>query len=313
MKGECAMTSSEQPQSHDLNFKTILVENSWDAITFAIPKCVEFFKHPPEIVPIREETLKLFFSDSFLRTDAPFLATYEDLAFTFLLEHQHDLYSFSIYQLARYTSHLEEQYKRDVIPIVYFPNASAKSKTLLKETKSAFMGKRYHYFTYEAVCLKDFWAKKYLGSSNIVARLMLPFMRFSKQDWLEIFDNAITGVLELVNPAEGLRRSKYLDFLTYYFKLDKQEWEIYQDYKNAKNESEVIDMIGTLLKEEGKREGKIEQGRDSLLLLFPQKLGSMPAEIEQAIRALNDENRIQNIMARFMEINDWQQLKYYLN
>lgn len=204
-----------------------------------------------------------------------------------------------------------------MIPIVYFPNASSKSKTLLKETKSAFMGKRYHYFTYEAVCLKDFRARKFLGSPNLVARLMLPFMRFSKQDWLEVLDNAITGVLSLVNPTEGLRRSKYLDFLTYYFKLDKKEWEIYQDYKKAKNESEVIDMIGTLLKEEGKREGKregkIEQGRDSLLLLFPQKLGSMPTEIEQAIRALNDENRIQNIMARFMEINNWQQLQQYLN
>lgn len=26
------MTTSETPQSHDLNFKTILVENSWDAV-----------------------------------------------------------------------------------------------------------------------------------------------------------------------------------------------------------------------------------------------------------------------------------------
>jgi len=156
---------------------------------------------------------------------------------------------------------------------------------------------------------KDFWAKKYLGSSNLVARLMLPFMRFSKQDWLEVLDNAITGVLDLVNPTEGLRRSKYLDFLTYYFKLDNKEWEIYQDYKKAKNESEVVDMIGTLLKEKG----KIEHGRDVLLSLFPRKLGPMPVEIEQAIHALNDVSRIDNILTRFMEINDWQQLKQYLN
>ncbi|MCI0617415.1 hypothetical protein L0244_30955, partial [bacterium] len=306
------MTTSETPQSHDLNFKTILVENSWDAITFAMPKCGQFFQHPPEIVPIREETLKLFFSDSFLRTDAPFLATYKDLAFTFLLEHQHDQYSFSIYQLARYVSHLEEEYERDVIPIVYFPNASSKSKALLKETKSAFMGKRYHYFTYEAVCLKDLWAKKYLGSSNLVARLMLPFMRFSKQDWLEVLDNAITGVLELVSPTEGLRRNKYLDFLTYYFKLDEKEWAVYQDYKKAQNQGEVIDMITTLFEEKGKIKGKVEEGRDTLLWLYAQKLGPMPMEIEQAIRELNDVNRIHDIRARFMEINTWQQLKQYL-
>jgi len=307
------MPSSEKPHSYDLDFKTIIVENPWDSITFAMPKCAEFFMHPPEIVPIREETLKLFFSDSFLRTDAPFLATYEETAFTFLIEHLHDLYSFSIYQLARYVSHLEEQYKRDVIPIVYFPNASGKSKALLKETKSAFMGKRYHYFTYEAVCLKDLWAKKYLGSSNIVARLMLPFMRFSKQDWLEVLDNAITGVLDLVNPTEGLRRNKYLDFLTYYFKLDEKEWEVYQEYKKAQNQGEVVDMITTLFEEKGKLKGKIEYGQDVLLSLFPQKLGPMPVEIERAIHALNDVSRIDNIVARFMEINDWQQLKQYLN
>jgi hypothetical protein len=32
------MTTSEQPQSHDLNFKTIFVENPLDAITFALPQ-----------------------------------------------------------------------------------------------------------------------------------------------------------------------------------------------------------------------------------------------------------------------------------
>jgi len=117
----------------------------------------------------------------------------------------------------------------------------------------------------------------------------------------------------LVSPVERLRQSKYLDFLTYYFKLDKKEWEVYQDYKKAKNEGEVIDMIGTLLKKEGKKEGRLEASRDLALLLLPQKLGPIPTEIEKKIRALNDVNRIQNIMARFMEINNWQQLKKYLN
>ena len=63
--------------------------------------------------------------------DLNFKTTYEDLAFTFLLEHQHDLYSFSIYQLARYVGHLEEQYERDVIPIAYFPNADEPALPML--------------------------------------------------------------------------------------------------------------------------------------------------------------------------------------
>jgi len=123
----------------------------------------------------------------------------------------------------------------------------------------------------------------------------------------------MTGVLELVNPTERLRQRKYLDFLTYYFKLDKEEWQAYQIYKQAKQESEVVDMIGPLLKEEGKHEGMLKEGRDLLLMLFPQKLGSMPPEITEAICGLDDVNRIHSIATRFMEINDWQELKRYLN
>ncbi len=48
-------------QSHDQNIKTLIVENPWAAITFAMPKCVNFFRHEPEIEPIREETLKTLF------------------------------------------------------------------------------------------------------------------------------------------------------------------------------------------------------------------------------------------------------------
>jgi hypothetical protein len=151
--------------------------------------------------------------------DVPLLVKYEDLAFTFLIEHNHDPHKFSIHQLSRYTSYLEERHERNVIPIVYFTNASAKNMALKREIKSAFMGKRYHYFTYETVFLKDKPAKKYLKSDNIIARLLLPFMRYSKDDWLEVLDSALKAVWELVAPSEGLRQNKYLDFLAYYFNL----------------------------------------------------------------------------------------------
>ncbi|MFQ5632579.1 MAG: hypothetical protein ACE5I1_27745 [bacterium] len=53
------MDTYDPTQSHDQNFKTILVENPWDAITSALPDCVDYFQHEPEIIPIREERLKL--------------------------------------------------------------------------------------------------------------------------------------------------------------------------------------------------------------------------------------------------------------
>jgi hypothetical protein len=319
------MATYDPAQSHDQNFKNIFVENPWAAITFALPKSVNFFQREPEIIAIREETLKTFFAESFVRTDVPFLVKYDEVAFTFVIEHQHDPRKFSIHHLARYTSYLEEQQKHDVIPIVYFPNASAKNNGVLRETKSIFMGKRYHYFTYEAVFLPDLLAKKFLKSDNIIARLLLPFMRYSKEDWIEVLDSSVKAVLELVDPTQGLRQGKYLDFLFYYFNLGKEEWEAYYVHKQKKNEVMEVDMISTLLKEKGrtegfvegeakgKSEGMIEQGRDLLLLLLPKRLGPMPAEIESAIRGLTDLDRIQSILVRCMEINDWREIEQLLN
>ena len=321
------MAIYDPAQSHDQNFKMILVENIWDAITFALPKCAVYFQHEPELEPIREETIKTFFSDSFARMDVPVLAKYEKVAFTFLLEHHHDQHSFSIHQVARYVSHLEEQYERDVIPIVFFPNASINNKVLQRETKSTFLGKRYHYFTYEAVLLKDKQAKKYLHSSNLIARLLLPFMKFPAQDWLEVLDSSIKGVLQLVDSTKRLRQTKYLDFIFNYFNLGQEQWELYREHKHKHKEGEVVEMIETISavwkkegfvqgKVEGKAEGefigKLSEGQNMLLLLFPRRLGPMPEDVTASIRALDDLARIHEILARFLEIDNWNELRRLL-
>ena len=68
-------------------------------------------------------------------------------------------------------------------------------------------------------------------------------------------------------------------------------------------------MIDTMLKELG----RVEEGRDTLLMLLPQRLGPTPTEIEKNIRALNDLDRIHTILACFLEIKDWQELEQLLN
>jgi len=58
----------------------------------------------------------------------------------------------------------------------------------------------------------------------------------------------------------------------------------------------------------GKIEGKIED----LLLLFAQKLGPVPEEIDAAIRSSSNLDRLHTIMAHFMQINDWETLRKHL-
>ena len=322
------MTGYDPEASHDQNFKMVLGENAWDAVTFALPKCVRHFKHAPEIELIREETIKSFFSESFLRMDVPVLAKFDKVAFTFLLEHHHDPYSFSIHQIARYTIYLQEQCERDVIPIVYFPNVSAKNKALPRALSSAFLGKKYLHFTYVPVFLKDLPAKKYVKSRNLIARMMLPFMRYKEEHWLEVVDGGIQGVVDLVAETEGQRRGKYFDFLLQYFNLGQEKWDAYRAHKQRHKESEVTDMINTILKQQGLNEGKllglnegkllglnegkINEDRDLLLILLPKRLGATPPHLEQLIRRTTDFDRIHTVLISLLELQSWQEVEALL-
>jgi flagellar biosynthesis/type III secretory pathway protein FliH len=62
----------------------------------------------------------------------------------------------------------------------------------------------------------------------------------------------------------------------------------------------------------GYDKGRIEAAQNMLKLLFSQKLGAMPPEIDEAIRGLNDVEQIPRILAQFASINDWQTLQNHL-
>jgi hypothetical protein len=80
---------------------------------------------------------------------------------------------------------------------------------------------------------------------------------------------------------------------------------------NLKRVRDTYAVLSTS-RDEGRAEGRIEGKIEDLLLLFSQKLGPIPAEIETALRALNDPEQIHRILAHFMEINDWEALRKYL-
>jgi hypothetical protein len=62
----------------------------------------------------------------------------------------------------------------------------------------------------------------------------------------------------------------------------------------------------------GYDQGKVEEGQNMLCLLFSQKLGPIPPEIDETMRGLNDLEQIRRILAHFAGINDWQTLQNYL-
>lgn len=87
-------------------------------------------------------------------------------------------------------------------------------------------------------------------------------------------------------------------------------------------------MINTILKQEGRNEGKIEgwkegkqegliegkieADRDMLLLLLPKKLGPLPPKIEKAILAAKDFDRLHAVLISLLELQSWQEVETLL-
>jgi hypothetical protein len=86
---------------------------------------------------------------------------------------------------------------------------------------------------------------------------------------------------------------------------ERREYEL-----NVKYMRDTYAVLKTS-RNEGRIEGRIEKGQDTLHMLFSQKLGQLPPDIAEEIRALN-EDQIDVLLAHFLEINDWETLRRYL-
>ncbi len=85
---------------------------------------------------------------------------------------------------------------------------------------------RYLEFRYLACPLFQTPARAYFDSSNLVARLNLPNMAYASTDKIEVYAQAVSGLLELEPDPE--RRLKYRDFIDIYAHLTETERVVYQ-------------------------------------------------------------------------------------
>jgi hypothetical protein len=273
-------------------------------------------KQTPEIIPIREETLKDTFPESFYRLDVPILVKFGEMAFVFLIEHQHDKYKFSIYKLNQYVLKLEELYKCNVVPIVFFPKAAYDDPSIIKQIKSEYLGAVYHFFTYKAICLKGYNSAEYLESDNLFGRLMLPFMAGVSENKFKVLRSIIRALFDLIDDKDVLKRIKYFKFIDYYLDVDNSTIQEYIEHV-TKDEQKEVQMITETWKQEGKKEGikegEIKQGLRTLRFLIPQKFPQIPPELDKRLYSQTRLDKINNILSHFMEINTLKELEKYLS
>lgn len=289
------------PASHDQNFKNLILDYPRQALAFFAPEEARDIDNSVRVTPIRQEQLKDRLGDRFHELDAPLLAEWPDgrrEALLFVLEEESDPTRFSIHRLVSYCVTLAETFHTDrVVPVVISLRSNERIRRRLTLGSERYV---YLSFDYIACVLADMPAEPYLESDNLVARLNLPNMRSSHERKIDIYAQAVRGLLSLEPDVE--KRLKYMDFVDIYSALDDNEKRLYAARYPQENQH-MAGLTERLLTEgrqqglqqgleqglqrgrkEGREEGREDGERELLTRQLTRRFGPLDAPTTQRLR-----------------------------
>ncbi len=274
--------------SHDQNFKTLILDYPREALAFFAPsEAAELADDDTVLItPIRQEQLKARLADHVLELDVPLLVEWSDgrrEALLFAVEEESDPYRFSVHRLVRYCLALSETFKTTrVVPVVIFLKGSRNVPRLLELRSER---DTYLHFHYIACVLPEIPAQEHMHSNNVVARLNLPNMLWSPAQKVDVYGQAIRGLLSL--EPDPNRQMKYFDFIDIYLQLDDNERQIYaerypQEVHTMETWSERQLKKGLQQglqqgREQGREEGRKEHALHTLDRVLSKRFGALDA------------------------------------
>jgi hypothetical protein len=239
---------------HDQNFKNLILDYPREALSFFAASEAEGLVEGARIIPVRQEQLKERLGDRFRELDVPLLVEWPDgrrAALLFVLEEQSEARRFSIYRLAHYCLDLAELFQTErVVPVVIFLHGGRYRREL------TLGGQRHTYlsFSYLACDLAHTPFERYRDSDNIVARLNLPNLSYPPERKVEVYAQAVRGLMTLEPHPE--RQLKYLDFIDIYAGLDDNELERYR--REYPQEATQMATFAERFTEKGRQQGRQE-------------------------------------------------------
>ena len=278
--------------SHDQNFKNLILDYPRDALAFFAPDEAPSPEDDVIITPARQEQRKERLGDRFRALDMPLLVEWRDgsrEAIAFALEEESDRRRFSPRRLARYCLDLADMFETDrVVPVVIFlreTGAAPASLTLGTERRS------YLRFDYLACRLGEMPAEDWRLSDNLVARLNLPNMRSPAGRRVDIYAQAVRGLLDL--EPDGDKREKYLEFIDIYAGLTENEFRRYR--QQHPEESTMAGLIQKARDEgmrrgmergvrQGMRQGRVEGERVVLERQIRRRFGPLAPDIGERLK-----------------------------
>ena len=244
--------------SHDQNFKNLIVDYPLESLALFAPEEAPAPEDDVRVTPLRQEQLKERLGDRFRALDTPLRVRWRDKRreeILLVMEEVSDSTKFSIHRLAHYCLDLSEMYgTQRVVPVVIFLRDAGKSPPSL----TLGTERRAHLpFGYLVSEIGRMPVEHWLASDNLVARINLPNMRGARDRKVEVYGEAVRGLLGL--ESDPLKRAKYLDFIDIYADLADNERERYK--KQYPEENETMAGIVQTARDEGMRKG-IQQGID---------------------------------------------------
>ena len=239
---------------------------------------------PVRIVPARQEQLQERLGKHFRELDVPLLVEWADgrrEAILFVLEEETDWRRFSLHRLAHYCLDLAELFETDrVVPVTIFLRAAdAAPASLALGTER----RRYLTFDYLACKLKEIPSERWQHSDNLVARVNLPNMRSPQTRKVEVYAEAVRGLLAL--ERDGDKRAKYIEFIDIYAGLTDNEYRRYQ--RQYPEESSTMAGIIARARDEGMqqgmRQGRVEGERAVLERLLRRRFGLLAPEVAERL------------------------------
>ena len=287
------------PISHDQNFKNLILDYPHQALEFFVPLEAKGLDQSVKITPLRQEQLKERLGERFRELDVPLKVEWPDGrrdTVLFVLEEETNPRRFSIHRLLHYCADLSELFDTHrVVPVVIFlhPVRNLTERLVLGTEVLTYLD-----FTYLKCELAAVDANAYLESPNLVARLNLPNMMWSPEQKVEIYGQALRGLLELESDPE--RQLKYLDFIDIYTDLDDTEMQDYQ----ARYPQENIKMAGLTerLLNEGRQEGRQEGMRKGVQ---KGELNVLLRQLTRRFGLLDDATQLRLQQASLEELERW--------
>ncbi len=228
------------------------------------------------IVPARQEQLKERLGNRFRELDVPLLVEWADgrrEAVLFVLEEESDWRHFSLHRLAHYCLDLAELFETNrVVPVAIFLRAAEgapASLTLGTERR------RYLAFDTLACKLKEIPAERWQHSNNMVARVNLPNMQSPQNRKVDIYAEAIRGLLALEQDSD--KRAKYIEFIDSYAGLTENEYRRYQ-HQYREDSSTMAGVI-----QRARDEGRVEGERALLETLLRRRFGLLSPEVAERL------------------------------